>query len=187
MTFRFDEAEHRYWLGDRELPSVTTIIKPATDYGPVPAKTLDFARDRGGAVHRACELFDLDDLVEDSLDPVVVPYLKAWKKFTLDFKPKWDAIEKPSYHPGLLYAGTPDRRGKIGRRHIVAEIKATARIEPAASLQLSGYDLIDGHDNSALMVVQLKPDGTYQAPVQRKDHSGFLSFLGVYNWLKRNQ
>lgn len=57
---KFNEAEHRYFLGDKELQGVTgTLIKKAfpDTYKGIPESVLFKAAERGGMIHNAFELF----------------------------------------------------------------------------------------------------------------------------------
>lgn len=191
-TLCFDPVKHRYTLHPSGviLPSVSEILAPVKDFSGIPPAVLEKARDRGTAVHKACELFDLGTLDEDDLDEQLVPYLAAWSKFMVDFKPDWTEIELPGYHNTLFYAGTPDRRGKQGgrgdRKRIVVDIKGTYSLDPAVSLQLSGYDLMGAEKCDELWSVRLLKDSTYVRTVHRAEHSTFLSCLNILRWKQKH-
>jgi hypothetical protein len=167
--FFFDPEEHRYFLGRRELPSVTTILDVAFPWeGPAD----DFYRNRGTAVHLACELDDLGDLDEATLDPTLRPYLEAWRAFRkrTGFVPDPDGIERRLYHPGkgIEYAGTIDRIGLLpsGRR-IIIDIKTGSRY-PWHRLQLAAYvNLVSYQDSNP---------GDYQRGSVTLDRDGCFSF-----------
>lgn len=78
--FEFQAEGHKYLLDDRELISVTTCL-PYNYRG-----NNTEAMQKGRYVHDMCRLYLLDDLDEDNLDPVLVPYLEALKKFLHDSK-----------------------------------------------------------------------------------------------------
>src|SRR5262245_23836256 len=136
-VLRFDPKDHRYFLGDRELPSVTTVL---TESFPLSIRKdlLETARWRGTVVHRACELDDKLELDESSIDDEVRPYLTAWRSFRrhTGFRPDLEGIEVQKYHPLLYYAGTIDRIGRDSRdRRILLDIKTGGRF-PQYRLQL---------------------------------------------------
>lgn len=189
--FRFHAEDHRYTLDGRVLPSVTQIIAPLINYSMVPAEALEYARDRGTAVHKTLELYDKNDLDEESLDEALKPYLAAWKKFIRDNNPKWGTIEEPMHHAILGYAGTPDRTGLLGPRSFVLDIKTTVQLSPAVGVQLSGYDLLAGHTTGMsaddLIAVQLRKDGTYRFRFYAKDSATFLSCLSIFNFHQRSK
>ena len=75
----FDRDTHTYWMGSKQIPSVTTILREA---GIISTEWFnEFARDRGSAIHSAIHLYNQEDLNEFALDPIIVPYLESWKKF----------------------------------------------------------------------------------------------------------
>ena len=79
----FRESDHSYWFDGIRVPGVSEIIEGAGLTDPNAQKYYTkFHADRGTAVHKACELYDKGILDEDSLDPEVVGYLEAYKKFT---------------------------------------------------------------------------------------------------------
>lgn len=201
-TLHFDEATHTYTLRPSGivLPSVSEIIAPLRDLSSIPKARLDFARDRGKAVHKACELLDLGTLDVDDLDEQLVPYVQAWGQFMRDFQPVWTDIERADYHETLLYAGTPDRGGRTSIREengrkfetgvlyrIKVDAKATFALDPAVQVQLSGYDLMDENGPAdELWSVRLQKNGTYERKVHKAAHSTFLSCLNIFNWRRKN-
>ena len=190
MTERlhFEPLAHQYKLlpSGVVLPSVSEVIRPLVDFSRVPPATLEAARARGVAVHKGCELFDLGTLDEDDLDERLVPYVRAWAQFMYDWKPTWTEIETPGYHKTLLYAGTPDRRGKWEKKRILVDTKATYALSPAVQVQLSGYDLMGDQPCDELWSVRLLKTGEYVRTVHPAAHSTFLSCLNILRWQQKN-
>lgn len=117
---RFDAGPHRYSAGATELPGVTTVLKQtgvSMDFerlvveGKLTAEELEEKRALGQAVHAACHYYDEGTLVAGSVDARVEPGLQAWISFRADtgFTPA--LYETVLWHPGLMFAGTPDRFG----------------------------------------------------------------------------
>jgi hypothetical protein len=185
--FRFEPKDHRYFLGDRELPSVTRILSAAFPWeGPAD----DFYRDRGTAVHLACELDDLELLDEMSMDDEIWPYLEAWRSFrkTSGFVADPDGIERRRYHSSLFYAGTIDRVGRLrSGRKIVIDIKTGGKY-PQYRLQLAGYvNLLEEPLNYFRGSVTLNPDASFSFDeFSREDYpvdlAVFRSCLNIYNF-----
>lgn len=188
----FDEARHEYTYKGALVPGVTSVIDNIlSQFDGVPEHQLKAARERGTAVHRACALYDLDDLVMDSLDPRIVPYLEAWILFRKErgFHPT--AIEERVFHPRHMYAGTLDRIGLIGGAVSIVDIKTgtqslTAGLQSAAYLEARNYrrpDKVRGR-----VIVHLQPDGKYALRKQTdpSDFSVFLSALHLYTWSKKH-
>ncbi|WNO05978.1 hypothetical protein [Rhodoferax mekongensis] len=183
----FDEEAHIYRLNGNIVPGVTSILKPLTDFSMVKTEVLESASKFGRAVHKACELDDLGELDEGSLDPALRPYLIAWRKFTADYQCEWEVVEQLVYHSALNYAGTPDRYGKVKGRAAVVDIKSVSgTMSPAVGPQLAAYkNAIPGVPPVCDRIgVQLKPDGTYVAKnyIDRNDWPVFCSLLTLRNW-----
>lgn len=194
--FTFDAPTHTYRVDGHMVPHVTGIIAAVESFYGVPPATLEFASERGRAVHLACELLDQNDLDESSIDPEVAPYLAAYRAFIEDAKPEWSAIEKPVYCVRYRYAGTLDRvgilRGLKGSPQAVVDIKCVAGLSPATGLQLAAYEAADRNDQRkairARYALQLRPDGTYRlVPYDEPtDYAVFLAQLTVSNWCARH-
>lgn len=187
MNLQFIEEGHIYLLDGIEIPSVTQIIAPLYDFEGISVARMEYASKRGTAVHRATELHDMDDLDEATLDPVIVPYLEAWKLFVAENKVTITACEQRLAHPTMKYAGTLDKLASFDSSDWVIDVKATAALSPAIGVQLAGYaGLLNGTERRG--AVQLRKDGTYklQEYTSRSDWPTFLSLLTIYNWRKNN-
>ena len=96
------------------LPSVTEILKNAE---LIDANLhTEEPRQRGAAVHLACEYWDQGDLDEGSIDTAVAGYLQSYIKFRQARAAEIRWIEIPMMDKCGVYAGTPDekRRGRKG-------------------------------------------------------------------------
>lgn len=185
----FDEASHTYRIDGLVVPGVTSVLAPLTNYDSVPAHVLEAAANFGKAVHRACELDDLGDLNESTLDPALLPYLDAWREFCLGHSVQWEQIEAPVHHQALRYAGTPDRIGTLRGLRAVVDIKTTAELYPSVGPQLAAYREAAAMPTYALRVaVQLKADGTYtkKTYTDPNDWPVFCSLLTLRTWCARH-
>jgi len=188
VSLTFTEEGHEYRFDGVVVPSVTQIIKPLYDFGGISAERLEYASNRGVAVHKATELWDMKDLDESTLDPVIVPYLEAWKRFISENGVEIVGMEQMHFHPVYRYAGQFDRIAIFNGGAWLLDIKATAALSPAIGVQLAGYGgLIPGTERRG--AVQLKPDGTYrlQEYKSKTDWPTFLSLLTIFNWRKSNE
>jgi hypothetical protein len=189
----FDAYTHTYTYGGRVVPGVTSILAPLTNLSMVPPDVLAAASAFGTAVHKACELWDLDDLDADNLDPELQPYLAAWMRFSSDHRVRWDGIEKKVFHKTLRYAGTLDRRGMVDGTLTVVDIKSSIALYPAVGPQLAAYLHADVRSEITSSVkrlaVQLKGDGTYviKEYADPLDFSVFTSLLTLQNWCDQHQ
>lgn len=186
MSLTFDEANHTYRYAGELVPSVTQVLQPLSDFSFVNPEVLAAASAFGTAVHKCCELNDTNDLDEDALDPALVPYLTAWRKFCADHEAEWSMIEARVFHEGLRYAGTLDRYGKVQGKACVVDIKTSAQLYPSIGPQLAGYKnaISSAPPATARMAVQLKGDGNYVAKTytDRTDWPLFCSLLTLRQW-----
>jgi len=196
-VFTFDEAAHEYRLDGRKLPSVTSIIRPiAPDFSAIPPHVLERKRAIGTAAHLACELDDLGELDEESLDPILVGYLQAWRGFKDATGAIVIANECRLYHPRLNYAGTLDRLLSIGGNLWLVDLKTSADPVPSYGVQLAAYaELLKSSD--AQLVPQeprraslhLRDDGTHKLHEFKNpnDWPAFVACLSLYQWKESNQ
>ena len=163
----FYDQTHTYTVDGVEIPSVSELTRFISRevYKDVQQFALDAAATRGTNVHKATEALDKFGSVE--VDDEALPYLKAYLAFRKENKPDWEKIEW-SVHNGLLYAGTIDRYGTIGEKHVIVDIKTTARISKGHRVLYTAgqnlYRMAIEHEFpvDAIYVLQLKKDGTYK-------------------------
>ncbi|HOD97842.1 MAG TPA: hypothetical protein PLT63_03610 [Syntrophales bacterium] len=148
----FESDGHRYGNG---LESVTQILK---------AEQLidtrfydDWSRDRGSMIHLATHYDDMGELDEETLDPVIRPYLEAWRKFRKESGFVPEVIEVPMMSINYRYAGTPDRIGQL-----------PGKIKRAA---------VELHDDGGYRLIPY---------TDRQDVHIWLSVLAVHNWKRNN-
>ncbi len=147
----FEREGHKYGNG---LEPVTTILKAE---GIIDTRFYDdWSRDRGSMVHLATAYDDRNELDEENLDPVIRPYLEAWRKFRKESGFVPEKIEVPGMSTVYCYAGTPDRIGEL-----------PGKIKRAA---------VELHDDGTYKLVPF---------TDRQDMNIWLSVLAVHNW-KRN-
>jgi len=186
----FNADTHEYQVDGNIIPSVSQIIK---DMGLLPFPPgMDWYLTKGTHVHLATQLYDEDDLDETSLDPVIAPYLTAYKRFRKEtqFTPRY--IELRLYHPYYSYAGTIDRIGTIGLNVglVLLDIKSGSPY-PAVSLQCAAYAEMARVNDIAVRkayALYLKADGHYKLEEiknMRQALSVWLSCLTVYKWKKQ--
>lgn len=191
----FDAEKHEYRLNGFVVPSVTQALAILYNFDVIPKGTLEYARDRGIAVHAATALYDQDNLDEESLDPVLRPYLDAWKEFCGCTGFFADHIEARVHSSKYRYAGTLDRVGTTkrswGLEEIIVDIKTATTISPVTGPQLAAYEqacreTFVGWSKKPIprFTVQLRDDGTYRMH-QHKDRTDFQVFqaaLQIYQW-----
>jgi hypothetical protein len=135
---RFDEEGHRYFLGNRELPSVTKILQ-----GEEKKWYRKGSADRGHKVHRMVTLDAQGVLDEKALDPPLVPFLKAWRQFFADMVEAVHTFEEIVGDPVLGYAGRRDLTCTLknpGIPGMVVYLKPNGlyQLEPISLYKMSG-------------------------------------------------
>jgi hypothetical protein len=182
------DASHVYRVGGLVVPGVTSVLGQVDTLGGIPAAALEYARERGVAVHLATQLHDEGDLDWSSLDETIEPYVLAWVQFLKDTEFEVTEIEKLVYSDRHRYCGTLDRKGLLYGEPTVLDIKCVAVLSPVTGLQTAAYAEADRPNQrtkaARRAAVQLKPDGTYrwQEYTEKTDFSVFLSLLQLANW-----
>ena len=188
----FEDMSHTYLLNGSEIPSVTTVMKPLSDfeYGGVDERTLEKAANRGTAVHNAIEnwlKFGFDDL-----DPEYHGYMDGFLNWWNLRKPKLIASEVRTYHRLLNYAGTVDLVAEIDGEINLIDFKTTSRlIEKNCKVQLEAYSkAMESHgiDIQKKRILHLSHDGKWQEPeYPAKDAEAwrvFGSLKCIYDYLQ---
>jgi len=187
----FDEPTHTYTVGGLVVPSVTQALDPLMDWSQIQADVLEHAKQRGTAVHKATELFDLGTLDRATLSDEVAPYLNAWVTFRKDTGFIPTAIENRVYCHRHRYAGTIDRIGLLQGEEIVLDLKARYVLGAETGLQVASYEFAAraGGKKRDRYGLQLLPDGTYRLRqyTEAGDMPTFLAALQLYNWRRANQ
>ena len=178
--------DHRY-INDAgvEFPGVTGTIGDAGYMGWLPRD--QYYLDRGTAVHLATELDDQGVLDESSVDPVVAPFLDAWRAYRRDTHREFLFFEKQLYHPTFGYCGTLDRDGldiKTGCEYKWHKVQAAAYLQ---LMLVNGYPLPD-----KWISVYLKQDGKYNTRpydilTLLREFQAFTSALVTANWKRENK
>ena len=175
----FDEAHHKYYDGDIELPSVTTITRFCS-YDSINGRGSDpFYRERGTKIHELCADYDFTDELPQGTG--VDGYLKAYADFKRDYRIKdWLYVEYMIGSAKLGFAGTIDRVGVLDGKLIMPDIKTSSKLNKVAlTAQLTGYLLawnelapINLFDPE-LYAIQLAKNGTYRFVKVEPDYELF--------------
>lgn len=132
------EEDHTYWLGDEQIPGVTTVI---SEVGLVNYEwSSQFAMDRGSEVHKAIHYYLEGDLDIETLHPMYRGYLDAALRAIDALGVDVVAVEQKVFHPIYRYAGTADliaTRG-VGELYII-DWKTAFNPPKATALQVHAY------------------------------------------------
>jgi hypothetical protein len=182
----YEAATHRYFLGGREVPGVTSVLKAA---GIIDTKFLNNqeALRRGTQVHQHCEWVDREVKLAHAIAvaPIEKPidgYVNAYAAFLRDHAPRYTHVEQGLLHGALRFGGRPDRicADLCGRGPAILEIK-TGSPAPWHGVQLAAYQLL--FPTGSRWVVYLRPDGRYhlQRVIGPDDYGRFLDALNDYH------
>ena len=183
----FDEATHTYKLGDREIPSVTTITSILSNlvYGGIDKDILRMAADKGTAVHKAIEEYEL--FGEYELEPKWQGYMEQYLKAKEEIGFKVIKTEQRLHN--FDYAGTIDCIGKYNEKTIIIDWKTTSKLhEKLIQPQLSAYcELadVDGVLIEGLYVLHLTKT-KYEFKEIKYDMTIFNKCLDIYNYIKED-
>jgi hypothetical protein len=158
----FIKENHTYWLGSKQLISVTQLLKKhglASSYGNAPAEVLRLKAERGTLIHEEIER-----------------YIKHGE---LGFTSEQDDFIRLSSELGLkdmvaeeivnddLVAGTADLMAKGGAGSALVDFKTSISIDKeACRWQLSLYERLSGHTFDEFYVFHLCDNSKY-IPLER--------------------
>ena len=186
-VLRFSEADHRYFLDDEEIPSVSRILEKIHSRPPgIPQDVWELAQERGIRVAAAVRLLLDDDLDEEDLDEALVPRIQAFKDWMKlgDFVPDVARCEVPTYNTvnGLHYGMTPDLPGLWKGKPAIVDVKCTYKNwESHHAIQLAGYA---GENRPVRMVLNLGRDGVAKLHefTDERDYTVFAAALTCTWW-----
>lgn len=111
FNVEFEPEGHVYTYKGQNWPSITQILQAE---GFIDTSFYDeWSRDKGSMVHKTIQFHLEGDLDEESLDPVIVPYLDAFKQFMADSGFIGKQCETPGVNTVHRYSGTPDLIGSF--------------------------------------------------------------------------
>lgn len=142
----FVEETHTYLVDGQEVPSVTEILKPLhRSYSSVNPSVLEYARNRGTAVHEALEMIDYG--AETEVYPEIEGYVRAYLDWSQVYKPNWTDIEQIVYEDCSNFIGTLDRAGWLnGAEFAVVDIKTSQPTKEAlVSVCVQTYAYADAY------------------------------------------
>lgn len=186
MAFEFDAGRHIYRLNGADVPGVTSVMQDVgvVDFSMLTESTRTMALARGRKIHTATQFDDEGDLDESGLDPQLLGYVAAWRKFRAETGFTPDLIEHRGYHEALRYAGTLDRRGIINGKPAILDIKSN-HAPYWTKYQTAAYAAFFPDPRTYHRIaVELHKDGTYKAetylPSDYLGHfQGFMAMLMV--------
>lgn len=192
-SIEFFEDTHEYLVDGESFPSVTEILAPLhRSYSSVNPSVLEYARNRGKAVHEALELYDLCGELEVTSE--IEGYARAYLEWCDIYRPKWTEVEQIVYSISYGYAGTLDRAGFLnGGEFAIVDIKTSQPSKEAlvsVCCQTAAYEIAH-HEHSPQPINKryglfLKQDGTYRL-VDADEYEKRYKFSGYNVFHKLNK
>lgn len=186
----FDPDKHLYTLDDgRRLISVTQALSILDDRWKVDP----FYLERGRIIDLACELYDMGELDENSVDPQIEGYVDGYKKFIIETKfkvvyPKPGEGQLILHHPQYFYAGKPDVIGILNDDLDLIDRKSGAKSKVDELQEVAYWELARANDIPVkkLFDLYLHKNGTYNLePVKQTPKHllpVFLATLTCARW-----
>ena len=196
----YDDKAHSYKVEGVKVPSVTRVVdgcfpKDLThwalsigqeEYDKIISEALEVGND----THQWIE--DYINFGHACTDPGhhIFEPVKAFLKWTEEYKPEWIDAERKIYCDKYKYAGTVDAVAKINGRVCVIDFKTSKKIYKPYHLQVAAYaqaiKRIDGLRQWPLgIILRLdKETGQYQQKVfEPKDHfKTFVKCMELRQW-----
>lgn len=174
------------------LPRVTEIISPWSDFSDIPEATLQYAADRGSRVHEYCARIARGEFVM-SVDADCAPYVDSFRRWFDSQVLEVLLVEERLEDPGFGYTGQIDLliQAKSDRLIWLVDLKAPVISYKQWSMQIAAYRHlveIKGFLPERTGSLQLSPEGKtpkmkwYQDSAT--DFNAFLSALSVHNYMK---
>lgn len=203
----FEAEGHVYRYKGAVVPSVTKILEQL-EVGSFIAAIKEALRDRSHAerssaieryleqwqaaaefgtnVHAACHLYNQKDLIEEELDPALVPYLNQYKRFLSDTGFIVRGSEVLLYHETMGYAGQEDFDGDFRNTTWCVDIKSGV-VPCTVGAQTAGYQ--QAHPPATRpkkrACLQLMEDD-YKF-IEQKEYGDFSLFTSALNIFRFNQ
>lgn len=175
-----DENNRVFAVDGIVYPSVTDILD---DMGFIDKTWFtEQGADNGTRRHRVCELDDLDDLDEASVDQADMPYLRAWQQLKAETKVIIIETERRHYHPLYGYCGKPDTVVLYNGHKEVWDRKNTPNRQKWHRLQGGGYIGLYA-DVFYARCVYLTANGRFKLSERvygRQDREDFLTINRAY-------
>jgi hypothetical protein len=150
--FKFIEDTHQYFLGDKELISVTTLMRKhglSPNYDGIPNEVLRAKAERGSLIHKEIEEYIKYKNIGFTYE------LTEFVNYIIDTNTHVEKSEFYVYND--VVAGTVDLLLEGG---VIADIKTTSQIhKEAVSWQLSIYAYLSGLDITKGQVFHFNKEG----------------------------
>ncbi|MCK4248693.1 MAG: PD-(D/E)XK nuclease family protein [Candidatus Omnitrophica bacterium] len=184
--------DHIYLDQDGKAWPGTTSIISATGMSNLYCHD-EYAALRGKHAHTACHLWDIGTLCENTVDPVILPYLNSYRKLRASRPEEVFESELLVCSELFHFAGTLDRIMTDGKWFDLWDLK-TGAFDVAHELQTAAYALawqeMSGERIRDRYGIHLKANGSIAKMVKHKrlnSKAVFLAGLTTITWLKNER
>jgi len=180
MDFKFDQKEHRYYLGKRELPSVTRVLAECGLIHHAGREALE----RGQIVHRCCELLNQGKLDWSTVDERIIGHVYSYQAAIEHMGWIAGAVEVSAYDGQYLYGGTYDVCFKFvhDKPDFLIDIKSGAR-SPWHRAQLGAYWGLNGR-LGRVGNLYTHEDGAMATLVEHDKYEAWNEFITCINFYR---
>jgi len=183
----FDKETHTYWDENGiNYPAVTKVLE---GMGFVDSTWFDeWSRTRGSYVHKAVELYNKGELLEEDLDERLAPYLDAWRRFKQNSNIIILNSELQVHSDIYRYAGTLDIECTINDNQAIIDLKSGI-VAPVTALQLAAYVMARYENYYSVKRYGLSLKGGRPTIVPFENFSDFgiwQAIMAVYNYKLNN-
>jgi len=184
MTLTLDD-QHIYRLDGRVIPGATSVMST----GGLVDDTwfTEHGRDRGSAVHKTTEIYDKGEMDSYDFDPVVFPFLDAYKSFLSDTGFEVKEIELVIHSKSLMVGTTLDRVGFLYCQRSIIDLKTgqkTKATGPQTALHKLAWN--EHHPKEPVQDrygLYLKDTGKYE--LVQYDDPNDIHFFNAALWVAR--
>lgn len=175
-----------------KMPSVTEVLSPYVDFSNVPSATLNYATERGIAVHKACAAHALG-LWSPRLPLEWQGYVDSARRWFDTFVVKVILVETSLTDPDFGFTGTPDYILVLKDLiyPVVTDLKTPTAYYPVWSGQLAAYLRLaqsNEYEADRAMTLQPHPEGKTAKVKYLEDSNNalaaFLAALTAWRYFK---
>lgn len=187
------KEQHVYHLGRNWVTSPSRVIKDLNlgpDFSNANKANLQYKTEIGTAAHACIELLNKGVLDEQTIDPAVIPYVHAYRKFVSASGFSLAGCEIGIYSNLHNFAMKVDLVGEVNGSLSLIDIKTSTSIHPCVELQVGAYELGYNEVNKSRPIskrfyLHLKQNGDFRLGECDTSPFLFLDALKLWEWKRK--
>lgn len=187
--FTYRDSDHTYWLDEKRIFGTTDVIKANGLMSGADFFT-ELGRDRGKAIHAACELLFWDNLDWSTVDKRIEGFVTSCAEYVAHSKFKPRRTEHQAFHPQLLYAGAWDADGdSLQIEDFLFDLKSGGK-EKWHGVQTSAYKelaAVNGIKIKRRGSLYLQENGSMAKLYLHEDRNDFKVFQSALRILQKEE